>query len=96
MMKIVLLISALIFLSFLLGFLLSETVSDFERKKTEILPFSVETRAVCEELKKKDCYYRCHDEVFLVIAGRRMSVHKSRQYVCHGKEWVDPRVIIKK
>lgn len=95
MKKIIFLVVTLILLSFLLGFLITETISKIRRERTGILPFSIETRAICEELKEEDCYYRCHDEVFLVIAGKRMSVHKSDKYVCHEEGWVDPRTIKK-
>lgn len=93
MKRTIFLLFILVFLSFLLGFLVSRTVANLERERAKILPFSIETRAVCEEVKKEDCYYKCHDEVFLIIAGKRMSVHKSDKFVCHGKDWVDPRAI---
>ena len=83
----------LIILSFILGFFVSRIV--FRPGNVErggITDFSVETRGICEEIKNSTCYYRCHDEVFLILAGKEISIQKNDQYVCHEKDWVDPRI----
>jgi len=91
MRKLVLIILLLIIFSILLGYVLSQlTLNRTER--TGITDFSIETKAVCEELKEPDCYYRCHDEIFLIVAGRENSIHKSNEYVCHEEGWTDPRI----
>ena len=93
MKKLIILILLLVILSILLGFLISTQVLTSSQDQTEKAAFfSTETRAVCEELKEPNCYYRCHDEVFLVISGREINVYKSNEYVCHEKGWVDPRI----
>jgi hypothetical protein len=91
MRKLVLIIILLIIFSFLLGYVLSQLISN-RTEKTGITDFSIETRAICEELKEHDCYYKCHDEVFLIFAGKETSFHKSNEYVCHEEGWVDPRI----
>lgn len=90
MERIILLFLFLLVLSALLGFLLSQI--SFSTRTQKAAFFSTETRAVCEELKEPNCYYRCHDEVFLVIGGKEISIQKSNEYVCHEKGWVDPRL----
>jgi hypothetical protein len=95
MKKTVIIIIVLLFvtLSFSLGFILSSfTSTDRKTQRTGITDFSVETRAICEELKNSTCYYKCHDEVFLIIGGREVNIHKSNEYVCHEEGWVDPRI----
>lgn len=92
MNRIVIIVLLLVVISFLLGFILSIITSPTVTiQKGGITDFSVETRAVCEELRNSTCYYKCHDEVFLRIAGKEMSVYKNSEYVCHGESWVDPR-----
>jgi hypothetical protein len=92
MRKVILIIFLLVLFSFSLGFLLSRLVNEDRTEREEFAGFSVETRAVCEELKEPDCYYRCHDEVFLIIREKETSIYKSDEYVCHEEGWVDPRV----
>jgi hypothetical protein len=92
MNRIVIIVLLLILVSFLLGFILSSITSPSGTiQRGGITDFSVETKAVCEELKNSTCYYKCHDEVFLIIAGRETSIHKNSEYVCHEEGWVDPR-----
>jgi hypothetical protein len=93
MRKAIVIVLLLVLFSFLLGFLLSRLTIGGEVKRKEFAGFSVETRAVCEELKEPDCYYRCHDEVFLIMGGREISIYKSDEYVCHEEGWVDPRTM---
>jgi len=91
MRKLIIIIVLIIILSLSLGYVLSQLT----RNRTEragITDISIETKAVCEELKEPDCYYKCHDEVFLVFGGRETSLHKSDEYVCHEEGWVDPRI----
>ncbi len=90
-MKLILIILLLIIFSFLLGYVLSQLTGN-RTERAGITDFSIETRAVCEELKEPDCYYRCHDEVFLVVGGKENSLHKSNEYVCHKEGWTDPRI----
>ena len=91
MRKLILVILLLIVFSFSLGYVLSLlTVNRTER--VGVTDFSIETKAVCEELKQPDCYHRCHDEVFLRVGGREINLHKSNEYICHEEGWVDPRI----
>ena len=90
-MRLILIILLLIVFSFLLGYILSQLTGN-RTERAGLTDFSVETRAVCEELKEPDCYYRCHDEVFLIVAGKETSLHKSNEYVCHEEGWTDPRI----
>lgn len=91
MRKLILIILFLIIFSFLLGYVLSQlTVNRTQR--AALTDFSIETRAVCEELKEPDCYYKCHDEIFMIFGGRETSLHKSNEYICHEEGWVDPRL----
>jgi hypothetical protein len=93
MKRLVFIVLLLVIFSFFLGIIISKTIfgsSAFE--KVAITDFSVETRAICEEVKNSTCYYKCHDEVFLILAGREISVHRSNEYVCHEEGWVDPRI----
>ena len=93
MNRIVIIVLLLVVLSFLVGFILSSISSPARTlQRTGIIDFSVETRAVCEEIKNSTCYYKCHDEVFLKIAGREISIHKNNEYVCHEEGWIDPRI----
>jgi len=83
----------IIILSFLLGVFVSRIAfrpADVE--KGGITDFSIETKAICEEIKNSTCYYRCHDEVFLIIAGKEISIQKNDDYICHEDGWVDPRI----
>jgi len=90
---IVVIILLLAVASFLLGFVLSNITSTTQPiQKSGVSDFSVETRGVCEQVKNSTCYYMCHDEVFLIIAGREISIQKNNQYVCHEEGWVDPRI----
>ncbi len=91
MRKLILIILLLIVFSFLLGYVLSLLIGN-QTERAGIIDFSVETKAVCEELKQPDCYYRCHDEVFLIVGGKETSLQKSNEYVCHEEGWVDPRI----
>jgi hypothetical protein len=91
MRKLIIIIVLIIILSLSLGYVLSQLT----RNRTEragIIDLSIETKAVCEELKEPDCYYKCHDEVFLVFGDKETSLHKSDEYVCHEEGWVDPRI----
>jgi len=90
MNKLILIIFLLIVISFALGYVLSLLTGN-RTERAGITDFYTETRAVCEELKEPDCYYRCHDEVFLVVGGRETSIYKSNEYVCHEESWTDPR-----
>ena len=90
MKRILILFLILMILSILFGVLLSRI--SFGSKQERAGFFSTETRAVCEEVKEPNCYYRCHDEVFLIIGGKEISIQKSNEYVCHEKGWVDPRL----
>lgn len=90
-MRLILIILLLIIFSFLLGYVLSQLTGN-RTERAGITDFYTETRAVCEDLKEPDCYYRCHDEVFLVVGGKETSLHKSNEYVCHEEGWVDPRI----
>ncbi len=93
MNRIVIIVLLLVIFSFLLGFILSSITSPAGTiQRGGITDFSVETRAVCEEVKNSTCYYKCHDEVFLIIAGREISIQKNNEYVCHEEGWVDPRI----
>lgn len=89
-MRLVLIILLIIGFSLLLGYILSELTGDVT-ERAGITYFSVETKAVCEELKERACYYRCHDETFLIIGGKESSISKSNEFVCHDEDWVDPR-----
>jgi hypothetical protein len=91
MRRLTLIIVLLIIFSLLLGYVLSLLTTN-RTARAGITDFSVETRAVCEELKEPDCYYKCHDEVFLTVAGRGISIQKNNEYVCHEESWVDPRI----
>ncbi len=92
MNRIVIIVLLLVVISFLLGFILSIITSPtLTIQKGGITDFSVETRAVCEELRNSTCYYKCHDEVFLITGGKETSIHKYSDYVCHEQGWVDPR-----
>ena len=91
MRKLILIILLLIIVSFSLGYVLSLLTAN-RTERAGITDFYTETRAVCEELKEPDCYYRCHDEVFLVVAGRETSIFKNNEYICHEEGWTDPRV----
>ena len=91
MRKLILIILLLIIFSFSLGYVLSLLTGN-RIERAGITDFYTETRAVCEELEEPDCYYKCHDEVFLVVAERETSIHKSNEYVCHEEGWVDPRI----
>jgi hypothetical protein len=92
MRRLIIFLLLLVILSILLGFLISTQISTFSRGKIERAAFfSTETRAVCEELKDPSCYYKCHDELFLILSGKEISLYKSDEYVCHGEDWVDPR-----
>lgn len=83
----------LVLISFLLGFVLSVLISPTGTvQKGGITDFSVETKAICEDVKNSTCYYKCHDEVFLIIAGREISIQKNNEYVCHEEGWIDPRI----
>ena len=91
MKKLILIILLLIVFSILLGYVLSELTGN-RTERAGLTDFFIETRAVCEELKEPDCYYRCHDEIFLVVGGKETSLHKSNEYICHEEGWVDPRI----
>ena len=93
MERIIILFLLLVILSILLGFLLSQLSFTTRTQKAGF--FSTETRAVCEEIKLPDCYYRCHDELFLILGRKEISIQKSKEYVCHEKDWKDPRAIYK-
>lgn len=54
--------------------------------------FSIYTKAVCIELAEEDCYYKCWDEVFLNSDGKEVVIQKLENYVCHEKDWSDPRM----
>ena len=93
MNKLLIFVLLLIILSFLLGVLISRIMSEPRTaERGGITDFSVETRAVCEELRQPNCYFKCHDEIFLKLSGREISLYKSSDYVCHEEGWVDPRV----
>ena len=53
--------------------------------------FSIETVAVCKELREGNCYYKCEDEVFMNRNGGKTSLGKTGNFVCHDKDWKDPR-----
>ena len=91
MKKLIFIVLLLIVFSILLGYVLSQTRGN-RTERAGITDFSIETRAVCEELKEPDCYYRCHDEVLLIVAGKETSLHKSNEYICHEEDWIDPRI----
>jgi len=92
MNRTIIIVLLLVIISFVLGFILSIITSSTRIvQKGGITDFSVETRAVCEEMKNASCYYKCHDEVFLITAGKETSIHKYSDYVCHEQGWVDPR-----
>jgi len=91
MKKLIIFLSLLVILSISLGILLSRVMTDTNRVERAGF-FSTETRAVCEELKQPDCYYRCHDELFLILNGKEISLYKYDEYVCHEEGWVDPRI----
>jgi len=94
MRKIIFAILALILLSFLIALLLSGTTNDTNRPEAAaVADFSIETRAICEELKEPGCYFKCHDEVFLKVGNTETSLYKMKEYVCHGQDWIDPRKI---
>lgn len=93
MKRIVIIILFIIIFSFLLGFAVSRIAFRPNTvEKGAMTDFSIETKAICEELKNSTCYYKCHDEVFLILAGKEMSIHKNEDYVCHDEGWVDPRI----
>lgn len=90
----VVLLFSLIAASILIAFIITRTEQN--NRNTEglaVTDFSIETKAVCEEINKTNCYYRCHDEIFLNIGRKETSVYKHKDYVCHDKGWVDPRVV---
>ncbi|MDI6826277.1 MAG: hypothetical protein QMD36_03755 [Candidatus Aenigmarchaeota archaeon] len=92
MKRVVIILLLVIILSFLLGVVVSRVAfGPNTTARGEITDFSVETRAICEEVKNSTCYYKCHDEVFLILAGKEISIHKNEEYVCHEEGWVDPR-----
>lgn len=91
MRKLILVVLLLIVFSFSLGYVLSFLTAN-RTERTGITDFSIETRAVCEELKEPYCYYRCHDEVFMIIGGKETSIHKANEYICHEEGWTDPRI----
>jgi hypothetical protein len=94
MRKIIFVILALIILTFLIALLISGTNNDTNRpEQTAVADFSIETKAICEELKEPDCYFKCHDEVFLKIGNSETSLYKMKEYVCHRQDWIDPRKI---
>jgi uncharacterized membrane-anchored protein YitT (DUF2179 family) len=93
MNKMIIVVLFLVLISFLLGFVLSVLISPTGTvQKGGITDFSVETKAICEDVKNSTCYYKCHDEVFLIIAGREISIQKNNEYVCHEEGWIDPRI----
>jgi competence protein ComGF len=93
MKKLIIFIMLLVVLSILLGFLISSQISVSPRDQTEKAAFfSTETRGVCEELRESKCYYKCHDEVFLVFNNKEINIYRSGEYVCHEEGWVDPRI----
>ena len=90
----VVILFSLIVASILIAFIIINTEQN--NRDTEglaITDFSIETRAVCEQINETNCYYRCHDEIFLNVGGRETSIYKHKNYVCHDKSWVDPRVV---
>ncbi len=91
MRKLILIIFLLIAFSFILGYVLSQLTSN-RIERGGLTDFSIETKAVCEELKESNCYYKCHDEVFLIVGDSETSLHKSNEYICHEEGWVDPRI----
>jgi hypothetical protein len=83
----------IIILSFLLGIFVSRMAfGPSNAERGGITDFSIETKAICEDIKNSTCYYKCHDEVFLILAGREISVYKNEDYVCHEEGWIDPRI----
>ena len=91
MKKFILIILLLIVFSVSLGYVLSQLTTN-TTERAGIVDIFTETKAVCEELKDPDCYYRCHDEVFLIVGGKKTSISKSDEHVCHEEGWIDPRV----
>ena len=92
MKKLIIAFFLVVIASFSLGLILSRYVLEEERVGAGVANFSVETRAVCEELREPDCYYRCHDVVFLMISGKEIRVYESNEYVCHEEGWIGPRL----
>ena len=90
-MRLIFVIILIIIFSFILGYVLSQLTTNMT-ERAGIADVFTETKAVCEELKDPDCYYRCHDEVFLITGGKETSIYKSNEFVCHDEGWTDPRI----